>query len=123
MSAHDRGCSGATPGSRTSSEIRKPNSEGRRKPECRNQMGWGRQVLRCSDFGFLSDFDIRHSEFFSGSWQTPPRKANGLCWPRSEEHTSELQSPDHLVCRLLLEKKNVTRYTNRALRRMPEVGR
>src|SRR5207244_9694966 len=27
---------------------------------------------------------------------------------RSEEHTSELQSPDHLVCRLLLEKKNKT---------------
>src|SRR5207244_6619803 len=25
---------------------------------------------------------------------------------RSEEHTSELQSPDHLVCRLLLENKN-----------------
>src|SRR5207244_10630128 len=25
------------------------------------------------------------------------------CGPRSEEHTSELQSPDHLVCRLLLE--------------------
>src|SRR5947208_6446822 len=24
---------------------------------------------------------------------------------RSEEHTSELQSPDHIVCRLLLEKK------------------
>src|SRR5258708_19004104 len=29
---------------------------------------------------------------------------------RSEEHTSELQSPDHLVCRLLLEKKNI--FTN-----------
>src|SRR5258708_29670606 len=28
---------------------------------------------------------------------------------RSEEHTSELQSPDHLVCRLLLEKKNGSR--------------
>src|SRR5258708_18373031 len=28
---------------------------------------------------------------------------------RSEEHTSELQSPDHLVCRLLLEKKKNTR--------------
>src|SRR5947208_8088768 len=27
---------------------------------------------------------------------------------RSEEHTSELQSPDHLVCRLLLEKKTGT---------------
>src|SRR5207244_11766867 len=30
---------------------------------------------------------------------------HGLSRPRSEEHTSELQSPDHLVCRLLLEKK------------------
>src|SRR5258708_26641156 len=31
---------------------------------------------------------------------------------RSEEHTSELQSPDHLVCRLLLEKKkNPLSYT------------
>src|SRR5258708_31044435 len=31
----------------------------------------------------------------------------GVEYPRSEEHTSELQSPDHLVCRLLLEKKNI----------------
>src|SRR5690348_17906673 len=31
----------------------------------------------------------------------------GYCYAtRSEEHTSELQSPVHLVCRLLLEKKN-----------------
>src|SRR5258708_16891113 len=32
---------------------------------------------------------------------------------RSEEHTSELQSPDHLVCRLLLEKKkkNITTHS------------
>src|SRR5258708_22174528 len=30
---------------------------------------------------------------------------------RSEEHTSELQSPDHLVCRLLLEKKKNRDYT------------
>src|SRR5258708_15169322 len=29
---------------------------------------------------------------------------------RSEEHTSELQSPDHLVCRLLLEKKKKNKY-------------
>src|SRR5947208_11459512 len=29
---------------------------------------------------------------------------------RSEEHTSELQSPDHLVCRLLLEKKKKDTY-------------
>src|SRR5438876_11341590 len=32
----------------------------------------------------------------------PPREKT----PRSEEHTSELQSPVHLVCRLLLAKKN-----------------
>src|SRR5690348_17936184 len=35
-----------------------------------------------------------------GTWS---RAASG--WARSEEHTSELQSPVHLVCRLLLEKK------------------
>src|SRR5947208_8789683 len=34
--------------------------------------------------------------------------------PRSEEHTSELQSPDHLVCRLLLEKKRRDRPSPRS---------
>src|SRR6266581_1468455 len=40
----------------------------------------------------------------------PPRgECAGRCIAtRSEEHTSELQSPVHLVCRLLLEKKNST---------------
>src|SRR5258708_21280323 len=33
------------------------------------------------------------------------RDEDPLAAVRSEEHTSELQSPDHLVCRLLLEKK------------------
>src|SRR5258708_11675465 len=32
-------------------------------------------------------------------------QSGGPAGLRSEEHTSELQSPDHLVCRLLLEKK------------------
>src|SRR2546430_7491677 len=32
--------------------------------------------------------------------------------PRSEEHTSELQSQSNLVCRLLLEKKKKNRYTH-----------
>src|SRR5438876_7249842 len=41
--------------------------------------------------------------FLWRSWQeVKPRK-------RSEEHTSELQSPVHLVCRLLLEKKKKTK--------------
>src|SRR5438045_7456724 len=34
---------------------------------------------------------------------------------RSEEHTSELQSLRHLVCRLLLEKKNITNTHRRTL--------
>src|SRR5947208_12582222 len=33
--------------------------------------------------------------------------------PRSEEHTSELQSPDHLVCRLALEKKKIIVFPGR----------
>src|SRR6267154_4094131 len=33
-------------------------------------------------------------------------------WLRSEEHTSELQSPVHLVCRLLLEKKKKNKKTS-----------
>src|SRR5947208_8007051 len=40
-------------------------------------------------------------------WPDNPRPRGFLS--RSEEHTSELQSPDHLVCRLLLEKKNKTK--------------
>src|SRR5438552_7468678 len=39
-----------------------------------------------------------------GTDRGAPRKAD-FAVRRSEEHTSELQSPDHLVCRLLLEKK------------------
>src|SRR5437899_3653562 len=37
-----------------------------------------------------------------------PRKRRQFANGRSEEHTSELQSLRHLVCRLLLEKKNTT---------------
>src|SRR5262245_62789891 len=47
---------------------------------------------------------------------TLPRDAALVEPPRSEEHTSELQSLRHLVCRLLLEKKKkkkkTTKYNN-----------
>src|SRR5207244_13247787 len=43
--------------------------------------------------------DRRHGDLHPHG--DPRRRGDG----RSEEHTSELQSPDHLVCRLLLEKK------------------
>src|SRR5258708_33233169 len=43
------------------------------------------------------------------AWRTSSStRATSGTSPRSEEHTSELQSPDHLVCRLLLEKKKTT---------------
>src|SRR5258708_29122699 len=45
-----------------------------------------------------------------------PHLGNHVAGRRSEEHTSELQSPDHLVCRLLLEKKkkkNIYTYRGR----------
>src|SRR2546429_9390388 len=46
------------------------------------------------------------SEPPGASWRpTPPRPDCGFSCGRSEEHTSELQSRLHLVCRLLLEKK------------------
>src|SRR5258708_36611758 len=51
------------------------------------------------------------------------RRRNGimlslsLAATRSEEHTSELQSPDHLVCRLLLEKKKKQK-NNYSLKRL-----
>src|SRR5690606_39530682 len=48
----------------------------------------------------------------AGPWRPRPAGAVGRerpaprpCRPRSEEHTSELQSRENLVCRLLLEKK------------------
>src|SRR5258708_17153457 len=48
----------------------------------------------------LSPYFLSKYEMTQGQWETVSLRA-----PRSEEHTSELQSPDHLVCRLLLEKK------------------
>src|SRR5258708_24938243 len=39
---------------------------------------------------------------------------------RSEEHTSELQSPDHLVCRLLLEKKKKLETTEAVVKSLLE---
>src|ERR1035437_10711376 len=46
---------------------------------------------------------IRFLVFFSGNMVSGRSVADGT---RSEEHTSELQSRQYLVCRLLLEKKN-----------------
>src|SRR5258708_16364759 len=48
---------------------------------------------------------VRSSQSLSLRSAPVPPDPEGSSDHRSEEHTSELQSPDHLVCRLLLEKK------------------
>src|SRR5258708_31902612 len=66
---------------------------------------------------FRSDFAIAEAESWStGGW---PRVHLGRAKmnTRSEEHTSELQSPDHLVCRLLLEKKKSLQFSMLVCRR------
>src|SRR3712207_6972916 len=44
------------------------------------------------------------------AWRQDPRRRPGAA-ARSEEHTSELQSRQYLVCRLLLEKKKIKKYS------------
>src|SRR3712207_6933941 len=61
--------------------------------------------------GFSSTLSLR--TFTSPVLSLAISSAIGLTtWhgPRSEEHTSELQSRQYLVCRLLLEKKKITNY-------------
>src|SRR2546429_6725702 len=54
--------------------------------------------------------DCGGSEYPSERWCERRSVARRRCGGRSEEHTSELQSRLHLVCRLLLEKKKKTVY-------------
>src|SRR5258708_17609023 len=48
-------------------------------------------------------------------------RRRGQVGHRSEEHTSELQSPDHLVCRLLLEKKKIYTPLDEEIRQSPSL--
>src|SRR5947208_11521688 len=84
-------------------------------------------VLRSMLFFFLMIRRPPRSTLFPYTtlFRSSPRRARPRSWAacrrrschrqtirrRSEEHTSELQSPDHLVCRLLLEKKKAFRAT------------
>src|SRR3712207_7647968 len=57
--------------------------------------------------------DLDHDRDAAGRWLSEVREIRMRRWvpprrARSEEHTSELQSRQYLVCRLLLEKKNHT---------------
>src|SRR5579863_4808128 len=84
-------------------------------------------ILRCSAFFFFFN-DTATTEIYTLSLhdalpicrRAPCGRESHPEWglqspsaPRSEEHTSELQSPVHLVCRLLLEKKKANRFSDR----------
>src|SRR3982750_1345963 len=65
-----------------------------------------RRPPRSTLFPYTTLFRSRHS--LTASVPIDMRKSAGIPMPRSEEHTSELQSRSDLVCRLLLEKKKKT---------------
>src|SRR5690625_6228340 len=79
-------------------------------------------LARVEVFGFADRFQLhpgrlqhfyRVSQFFIETSDAQTRNGSpdfAQSLPRSEEHTSELQSRGHLVCRLLLEKKKKNRY-------------
>src|SRR2546426_3798578 len=84
-----------------------------------------RRPPRSTLFPYTTLFRSHHPRFFS-SYEGGPTSPNSYLlnfWNvlynaqadlvRSEEHTSELQSPCNLVCRLLLEKKKKQRYSSR----------
>src|SRR3989442_13316024 len=55
--------------------------------------------------GFYLKFVDTHQKPIGGGFGTKGKKKPRVLSERSEEHTSELQSRPHLVCRLLLENK------------------
>src|SRR5436853_941935 len=57
----------------------------------------------------------------SRAWSCQSTIVSGVMW-RSEEHTSELQSLRHLVCRLLLEKKKKKKHKNQIQRTQTTTG-
>src|SRR5690625_1682659 len=66
---------------------------------------WGAD-LSGIDFDNIKYF-VRSTEKQANSWEDLPEEIKTTYDRRSEEHTSELQSRGHLVCRLLLEKKKL----------------
>src|SRR5207302_10596990 len=72
-------------------------------PIWRSRSSWGRVGKGGRDVGGLARHALRraHADLPPDAWA----RRSWLRASRSEEHTSELQSRENLVCRLLLEKK------------------
>src|SRR5258705_1782353 len=86
-------------------------------------------LFRSQIVGMAADGQFKHAPAFgsTSNWRcgTGRRTPSGGSlqdgnWKRSEEHTSELQSLKHILCRLLLGKKNTRKYPSG---RTPRVGR
>src|SRR3989442_10109645 len=82
-----------------------------REPQIRRSRGDTPTVV-ASDFSLRLAYSSAPSRGHIGRFRwgqltpgTPKSSDMSSGWSRSEEHTSELQSRPHLVCRLLLEKK------------------
>src|SRR5258708_18650903 len=80
-----------------------------RTREYRGSLAMSARLSGLPAYVSLSKFTIS-TEYWEGSRCRikfdPIKPAPPVTRTRSEEHTSELQSPDQIVCRLLLEKKN-----------------
>src|SRR3712207_7913345 len=72
-----------------------------------------RRPPRSTLFPYTTLFRSRRSAMRPGSRAAPPATSSAPSGrSRSEEHTSELQSRQYLVCRLLLEKKKKIQYSH-----------
>src|SRR5256885_6848077 len=70
-------------------------------------------ISQISNPAYSVPIPARHVDMLLDLCHFPPdKRAAFLAAYRSEEHTSELQSPCNLVCRLLLEKKKTTMNTS-----------
>src|SRR5207244_9177805 len=75
----------------------------RRRPRLERALAWLYAVPSGISSSQFTRWHLDHHAELGSDEDDPKR--HHLSPKRSEEHTSELQSPDHLVCRLLLEKK------------------
>src|SRR2546429_2462444 len=71
-----------------------------RVPKCFSPQAFSLTPKSAHNLGFI----FMGSALHTGKWDPCERRKTSM---RSEEHTSELQSRLHLVCRLLLEKKKI----------------
>src|SRR5206468_10942224 len=76
----------------------------RRLAEYTHERDWQRGGGEADRYGLLLIEDLM--PWIASQYRA--RTDRDIGWRRSEEHTSELQSRSDLVCRLLLEKKNIT---------------